>query len=51
MWSMPPNGEVLRFRLHLVIRKSNGVYVVSMSETTKLEGLGSALCLVSTKLS
>ncbi|HEY4942382.1 MAG TPA: hypothetical protein VII56_13220 [Rhizomicrobium sp.] len=38
---MPPRwiGEVLRKRLHLQTRKSNGVYIVPPTETPKLDGL------------
>lgn len=32
-------GEVLRSRLHLATRKSNGIYVIPMSERGKLEAL------------
>jgi len=43
-------GEVLRSRLHLVTRKSNGVYAIPVSEKGKLEGLAQRYGLTLTKL-
>jgi hypothetical protein len=40
-------GHLLRTRLHIATRKSNGIFVVSASEKGKLESLGARLGIVS----